>query len=301
MVATPIGNLEDLSPRAARELSEADVIACEDTRRTRRLLSHAGITGQELLAVHDHNEAAQARRVLALVESGSRVALVADAGTPGISDPGQRVASAVAAAGGQLRVVPGPSAATAALVVSGLATGRWCFEGFIPRRGSERGARLDAVAAERRTTVIFEAPHRLASTLSELARRCGAARQVAVARELTKLHEEVWRASLGEAVERVSAHEPRGEHVVVLAGAPAPDEPSDEELDRAVAAGLGAGGATRQVADAVAVALNVSRRRAYQAALRLKGASGPEADAPLRHTGLGQPDLEHRDGIAEGD
>ncbi|MDQ3898283.1 MAG: 16S rRNA (cytidine(1402)-2'-O)-methyltransferase, partial [Actinomycetota bacterium] len=158
LVGTPIGNLGDLSPRAVEALTTADTIACEDTRRTRALLSHLGIpAGRRLLAVHDHNEAAAVGDVLARLDQGQRVVVVTDAGMPGISDPGERLVAAAAAAGHAVDVVPGPSALVAALVVSGLPTGRFVFEGFLPRKGSARAQRLAEVAADVRTTVLFEA------------------------------------------------------------------------------------------------------------------------------------------------
>jgi len=173
LVGTPIGNLGDLPPRAVEMLTRADVICCEDTRHSRRLLTHAGVRAERLVAVHEHNEQEQAVKVVRWLDEGKVVAVVTDAGLPGISDPGERLVRAAADAGHAVEVVPGPSAAVAGLVVSGLPTSRFCFEGFLPRKGSERGRRLAVVAAEERTTVLFEAPHRLASTLAELAEACG--------------------------------------------------------------------------------------------------------------------------------
>ncbi|MGZ4695609.1 MAG: 16S rRNA (cytidine(1402)-2'-O)-methyltransferase, partial [Acidimicrobiales bacterium] len=191
LVGTPIGNLGDLSPRAVAELGRADAVACEDTRRTGRLLAHAGVTAPKLLTVNDHTEVAAVSDVLARLDRGERVAVVSDAGMPGISDPGERLVAAAAAAGHTIEVVPGPSAAVTGLVISGLASGRFVFEGFLPRKGSGRSARLVELAAERRTIVLYEAPHRLVRTLTDLAGAVGSDRGVAVARELTKLHEEV--------------------------------------------------------------------------------------------------------------
>jgi 16S rRNA (cytidine1402-2'-O)-methyltransferase len=275
LVATPIGNLEDLSPRAVRVLAEADVIACEDTRHTRRLLSHAGVSGRPLLAVHDHNEAAQTRRVLGLVDSGQTVAVVSDAGMPGISDPGARLAGAVAASGARVTVVPGPSAALAALVVSGLPAGRFCFEGFLPRRGAERRRRLEATAAERRTTVVYESPHRLEATLADLVEHCGPKRRVAVVRELTKLHEEVWRGTLADALDRSRELAPRGEHVIVVAGAPEPAPPADDELEADLLDRVADGRSWREAVSEVAEHLGVPRRRVYDRALKLRQSHKP--------------------------
>lgn len=271
LVATPIGNLGDLSPRAVETLREADVIACEDTRHTRKLLTHAGIHGPELMAIHGHNEASQLGAMLRLLDQGRRIALVSDAGTPGISDPGSRLVAGAAAAGRRVEVVPGPSAVVAALVVSGLPTERWCFEGFLPRRGRARADRLDDIAGDERTTVLYESPHRLAATLSDLARVCGPLRRVAIARELTKVYEDVWRGTLEQAAERAAAAEPRGEHVVVVAGAIPPAEPSDAEVEAALRARLDAGTSTKDAVAATAAALRVPRRRVYRAALGLQG------------------------------
>lgn len=270
LVATPIGNLGDLSPRAVEALAAADVVACEDTRRTGRLLEHAGVRAPRLLVVNDHTEPAQVRTVLDLLDAGRRVAVVTDAGTPGISDPGERLVAAAAAAGHPIEVVPGPSAAISGLVASGLPTGRFCFEGFLPRKGSGRRERLAALAAEPRTTVLYEAPHRVARTLADLADVVGPTRKVALARELTKLHEEVWRGPLSEAVEWVQAHPPRGEFVLVVAGAPDAPPADDDAVVVALRAELAAGASKRDAAANVAVALGVAKRRAYDLAVALQ-------------------------------
>ena len=267
LVATPIGNLGDLTPRAAEVLRAADVIAAEDTRRTRALLTHAGIAGgRRLRAVHGHNERQRTQALVAAVARGETVAVVTDAGMPGISDPGARLVRACLDEGLAVEVVPGPSAVLSALVVSGLPTERFVFEGFLPRKGPERRARLVEIAREPRTTVLFEAPTRVEATLQDLAESCGGDRRVAIARELTKLHEEVWRGALRDAIARVGAQPPRGEHVIVLAGAPRA-EVADAEVAAAVRAELAAGASTREAADHVASGLGVARRRAYDAAL----------------------------------
>jgi len=268
LIATPIGNLGDLSPRAVEELGRADVVACEDTRRTGRLLAHAGVRAPKLLTVNDHTEVGAIEEVLARLDRGERVAIVSDAGMPGISDPGERMVAAAAAAGHAVEVVPGPSAAIAGLVLSGLATGRFVFEGFLPRKGSGRTERLAELAGERRTIVLYEAPHRLARTLADLAAALGPTRGVVLARELTKLHEEVWRGPLGRAVERCAEVEPRGEYVVVVAGAPAPVAATDDELAEAVAEEIRAGRSTRDAVALVSGRFEVSRRRVYDLATR---------------------------------
>jgi len=277
VVGTPIGNLGDLSPRAVAALAAADVVYCEDTRHSRKLFSHAAITGVRLRSLHEHNEDDRIDEVVAAVAGGRTVALVSDAGMPAVSDPGARVVAAVAAAGLIVTVVPGPSAVLTALVASGLATDRFCFEGFLPRSGRDRTARLAVVAAEARTSVLFEAPGRVAGTLGDLASVCGGDRVVVVARELTKLHEEVWRGSLVDGV-AWAADGVRGEVVLVLAGAPAPPdaEVEDEQLARDLTGRLAAGARTRGAVDEVASAHGVSRRRVYELALRLKAGEGPE-------------------------
>jgi 16S rRNA (cytidine1402-2'-O)-methyltransferase len=288
LVATPIGNLGDLSPRARQVLAAADLICCEDTRRTRALLSAAGVTaggpdGDRLLSLHGHNEAARLERVRSAVAGGATVALVSDAGTPGISDPGAWLAAQLAAAGETVSTVPGPSSVVAALVVSGLPADRFCVEGFLPRKGAERRRRVAALMADERTSVVLEAPGRLAATLGELA-ATDPDRPVAVVRELTKVHEEVWRGSLREAASVFSARVTRGEVVLVVGPAPAPDPAGEEAVETAVRAAWGAdpSAGARQVADTVAASLGVPRRRAYEAALRLRAGDDRGAGASGR-------------------
>jgi 16S rRNA (cytidine1402-2'-O)-methyltransferase len=269
LVGTPIGNLGDLSPRAAEVLAGADVVCCEDTRRTGKLLALAGIERRPFVVLNEHTEGREVPRVVERIERGQRVALVSDAGMPAISDPGERLVAAVVAAGLAVEVVPGPSAAVAALVVSGLPAGRFVFEGFLPRKGLARRQRLAAVAAEPRTTVLYEAPHRLARTLADLVEVCGRERRVAVAREITKLHEQVWRGTLAGAVAWVAEREPPGEIVLVLAGAPVAGPPGDDDIVAAVRSELAAGSSARDAARTVATRLDVPRRRAYEIATAL--------------------------------
>ena len=280
VVGTPIGNLGDLPPRAVTALSTADVVYCEDTRHSRKLLTHAGITGATLRSLHEHNEDDRTAEVVAAVREGRTLALVTDAGMPGVSDPGARVVRAVAAAGLTVTVVPGASAVLTALVGSGLPTDRFCFEGFLPRSGRDRRAALATVAAERRTTVLFEAPGRVAATLADLADACGPSRRVAVARELTKLHEEFWRGTLEAAAAWAGERPVRGEVVLVVEGAPEVEEvvAGDDVLLAALAGRLAAGERTRGAVDEVAVAFGVPRRRVYELALAARG-HGPAGEA----------------------
>lgn len=267
LVGTPIGNLGDLAPRAAEALGAADVIACEDTRRTGRLLAHLGIPAPTLVVLNEHTEFERSDDLLSRVRSGQVVALVSDAGMPAVSDPGERLVAAAVAADLVVEVVPGPSAVLTALVVSGLTTSRFVFEGFLPRKGSARSARLADVASESRTVVLFEAPHRLERTLVDLVDACGADRPVVLARELTKLHEEIRRGSLAQMLEAARATEPRGEFVVVLAGAPPRPEATDDEIRDALDAAHRRGLTTRDAVAEVAAALGAPHRRVYELAL----------------------------------
>jgi 16S rRNA (cytidine1402-2'-O)-methyltransferase len=218
LCGTPIGNLEDASARLIRTLGEADVVACEDTRRTRKLLTHFGISVKELITYNDQNERRRSAELLKKISQGSTVALVSDAGMPGLSDPGYRLVRACADAGYEVEVVPGPNAAVSALVVSGLPPARYVFEGFLPRKPGDRRRRLEELKAEARTLVMYESPHRVAATLADAHSVLGE-RPAALIRELTKLHEEVRRGSLGELAEKVAEAAPKGEMVLVIGGA----------------------------------------------------------------------------------
>lgn len=202
VVATPIGNLDDLSPRARQVLAEVDAILCEDTRHSVALLRHAGIS-RPLLALHEHNEEARAAALVERLRLGQSLALVSDAGTPLISDPGYRLVAAVRAAGFAVSPIPGPCALIAALSVAGLATDRFVFEGFLPARPGERRARLQALAGDPRTLVWYEAPHRIVETLADMASELGGGRRAVIGRELTKRFETVLDGSLAELAERV--------------------------------------------------------------------------------------------------
>ena len=221
VVATPIGNLSDLSARARDTLAQSDLIAAEDTRHTGVLLKHFGI-GTPQLSLHDHNEAARAVEIIALLRAGKSVSLVSDAGTPAISDPGFELVRAVAAAGFEIVAVPGPCAAIAALSIGALPTDRFCFEGFLPARGAARRQRLKALEREARTLVFYESPHRVRETLEDCVTAFGEARAATVVREATKLHETTYRGSLLEMLNRArdDADFSRGEIVLLIGGAP---------------------------------------------------------------------------------
>ena len=234
VIATPIGNIEDLSPRAADTLGRVALIAAEDTRRTGRLLMHIGAKTR-LLACHEHNEEKVLEVLIAALHDGADVALVSDAGTPLISDPGWRLVRSAAARGYEIVTVPGPSAVTAALSVSGLPTDRFVFEGFLPRRAAQRRDRLDALAAEARTMVFFESVHRIAAAVDALVAAFGADRPAALARELTKIHESVSRGTLGDLAAGLGSSIPLlGEFVLVVGGAEVVDS-TDAEIIRTYA------------------------------------------------------------------
>jgi 16S rRNA (cytidine1402-2'-O)-methyltransferase len=266
LVATPIGNLGDLSPRAVATLQQSSLILCEDTRHSGKLLSHAGISGVRLAVCNEHTEADRGREVLSLLDAGETVTLITDAGTPGISDPGSRLVRVVLDAGHTVSAVPGPTAFIMALVISGFDTTRFVFEGFLPRSGRERTRRLAAIASEPRTVVMYEAPHRVERTVVDLAAACGASRPVAVARELTKIYETVWRGSLDDAVTHLGTTPPRGEYVIVLHGAPPRDEVTDAEIRSALHVAL-AGHSRKDAVEAVVGQLDVPKRRVYDLAL----------------------------------
>ena len=227
IVATPIGNLEDLTPRARQALAEVDLIAAEDTRHTGRLLSHIGVKTR-LLALHDHNEEQAVSGVIAALQSGQSVALVSDAGTPLVSDPGYRLVRAAHQSGIVVSPIPGVSAVTAALSVAGLPTDRFCFEGFLPPKKVARSNMLDALAHETRTLVFYESVHRIAETLDDMCRVFGEERAAFIGRELTKMHEQCVQETLGSLKHKIDDGTivGKGEFVVVVAGAPKSDEAS---------------------------------------------------------------------------
>jgi 16S rRNA (cytidine1402-2'-O)-methyltransferase len=271
IVSTPIGNLGDMTYRAVEVLRTVSRILAEDTRRTRLLLERYEIR-TPMVSAHEHNEAARARDVVAWLDAGQDLALVSDAGTPLVSDPGTRIVAAAREAGHQVVPVPGASAILAALTASGLPPEPFSFFGFLPRTGAGREDRLSELATLRHTAVVFEAPGRLAVLLRQLRDVAGADRAVVVAREMTKVHEEFYRGTLAEATAYYDEHEPRGEVVVVLAGAGAAESAAAEDAARSVAAQLLAQGRRpSSVARALVDRCGVPRNLAYQIALELSG------------------------------
>lgn len=268
LVATPIGNMGDLSPRAIEALTRADLVCCEDTRRTGLMLHNLGIDAT-LMRVDEHAEHDAIPRVLDALREGRTVCLVSDAGTPGISDPGLRLVGAAIESGFEVSAVPGPAALIMALVISGMSTQRFVFEGFLERRGKERSAQLDEVSKLRYTVILYEAPHRLLRTLEDLVSVCGPHRRVALCRELTKMHEEVWRGTLETARAHFATHEPKGEFVIVLEGAPARTPPTPDEIDARIKDLLMTGSRTKDIAKVVADELDLVVKDVYARALDL--------------------------------
>ncbi len=275
LAATPIGDPRDASPRLAAELASADVVAAEDTRRLRRLATALGVrVGARLVSYHDHNETERTDELVGAVRDGARVVLVTDAGMPTVSDPGYRLVRAAVDAGLQVTAVPGASAVLTALAVSGLPVDRFAFEGFLPRRAGDRSRRLAELATDPRTLVFFEAPHRLPAMLAALATSFGAARPVAVCRELTKTYEEVRRGTLDELV-AWAAGGVRGEVTVVVGGATSPvlevdvDDPA--ALAALVAQAEASGQSRKEALTAVARAAGVPRRQVYDAVVAARG------------------------------
>jgi len=262
VVGTPIGNVDDLSPRARDVLAKADVIAAEDTRHTRGLLSRIGVESR-LIAYHEHNETERVTQLLEELARGKSVALVSDAGTPLISDPGWRLVHAARAAGVAVVPIPGPCAAVAALSVAGLPTDHFVFEGFLPRRDSARTERLEALKSEQRTIVLYEAVHRVAATLSALCDTFGGERRAAIARELTKTHEQIVSSTLAELAASLDATIPLlGEFVIVVAGADAaaPDEVEAQRVYELLATELAPDKALKLTAAVTGVSRNVLYR-----------------------------------------
>lgn len=269
LAATPIGDVADASPRLIAELTNADVIAAEDTRRLRRLLARLGVeTGARIMSYFEGNEARRTEELVRALDEGARVVVVSDAGMPSVSDPGYRIVTAAVARGFRVTAVPGPSAVLTALAVSGLPVDRFCFEGFLPRKASERGRRLAQLATEPRTMIFFEAPHRASATLAAMALAFGADRRGAVCRELTKTYEEVRRGSLQELAEWAGS-EVRGEVTLVIGGATPPT--ADVEAAAEAALDLAAGGMKLRAAAAqVAREQGLAKNALYELALKMQ-------------------------------
>jgi 16S rRNA (cytidine1402-2'-O)-methyltransferase len=281
VVGTPIGNLEDISFRAIKILQAVDLIAAEDTRHTGKLLQHFQITTPQI-SHHQHNIQQRIPELVQQLQQGKAIAVVTDAGMPGISDPGAELVQACAVAHIPVVPIPGATAAISALSAAGLASDRFVFEGFLPAKGQERLERLGQVRQETRTLIFYEAPHRLLQTLEDLAGVCGGDRPIVLARELTKLHEEFWRGSLAEALQHYQQQDPKGEYTLVLAGCSPQQLIFSREaltiaLQELIAEGLSRSQASRQVAQTT----RLPRREIYQLALEipeLERSSKPEGD-----------------------
>jgi len=301
VAAAPIGCLDDASPRLAGALARAEIIAAEDTRRLRRLAAGLGVTlTGRIVSYYDAVESARAAGLAAELAAGRDVLLVTDAGMPGVSDPGYRLVAAAVAAGARVTALPGPSAVTAALAVSGLPSDRFCFEGFLPRRAGERSRRLAELAAQPQTMVFFESPRRLAVTLAKMAAALGDERRAVACRELTKTHEEVRRGTLAE-LAAWAVGEVRGEVTLVVAGAAGAGagQAGQQSLAGAaeqVAAKVAAGASRKDAAAAVAAELGLRRREVYEAAVHgtASGTPGPSGAGRARHPSA--PDAPGRPG-----
>jgi 16S rRNA (cytidine1402-2'-O)-methyltransferase len=278
LVGTPIGNLEDMTFRAVRTLQSVDAIAAEDTRHTGKLLQHFQITTPQL-SYHEHNHAQRLPELLGRLSQGEAIALVTDAGMPGISDPGYELVKACVEAEITVVPIPGVTAVITALTASGLPTAQFLFEGFLPAKPKERSLHLELLSTEMRTLIFYESPHRLRQTLQDIAQMLGATRQIVLARELTKLHEEFWRGSVEEAIAYYTQHDPKGEFTLVLAGAEQTTPVLSEsaliaELKQLLRSGISRSQASRQLAKAT----SLPRRQIYQLALEIPESPNSELD-----------------------
>lgn len=269
LVPTPIGNLSDISPRARQALADADFIAAEDTRVALRLLNHLELK-KPLVSYYEHNKEGSGPKIVARILTGQRCALVSDAGSPAISDPGEDLVRLCAEAGIPVTAIPGPCAAITALSISGLPTGRFCFEGFLSTNKKSRQAHLDGLRSETRTMIFYEAPHKLTATLADLSAVFGAERRISLCRELTKLHEEVLRTTLGEAAAYYAEHAPRGEFVLIVEGAAplAPEAVSEADALEAVRALIGQGLSRKDAVRRVSEQTGIPKNELYNAAIR---------------------------------
>ena len=269
LVPTPIGNLGDISIRCRETLEQADFIAAEDTRVTLKLLNHLGIK-KSLVSYFEHNKAAKGNVILVRILAGETCALVSDAGSPAISDPGEDLVRQCAEAGITVCAIPGPCAVITALSISGQSTGRFCFEGFLSTAKKSRREHLESLVKEVRTMVFYEAPHKLCNTLEDMAAVFGSDRPISLCRELTKLHEEVVRTTLGEAIEKYTENAPKGEFVLVVAGAPeeAKESASAEDAAARVAQLMEAGLSRKDAVKQTAKELDLPKNVVYDAALK---------------------------------
>lgn len=267
VVATPIGNLEDITLRALRILKEVDLIAAEDTRHSRHLLDHYNIK-TALTSYHEHNERVKAQNLIERLERGENIALVCDAGTPAISDPGYRLVMGALQAGVQVTPIPGPAALAAAISASGLPSDRFVFEGFLPAKSQERKNRLEELRDEERTLVLYEAPHRLKQTLADLEQILGA-REIVVARELTKLHEEFLRGKISSVRGELAGRDIKGEIVLLVHGAPASATVSESEIEAEIRRLAAQGMGVKAISDLLGENYGVSKRQVYRLALAL--------------------------------
>jgi 16S rRNA (cytidine1402-2'-O)-methyltransferase len=277
LVATPIGNLGDITPRAVEVLQAASLICCEDTRRSGQLLKLLGINlvdnDARLLVTNEHTEYNVITQVMESLAHGKVVAVITDAGTPGISDPGSLLVRAAIDNDYPVLSAPGPAAFVSAVIVSGLPTDRIAFEGFLPRTGQDRSHLLAELSREMRTVVLYEAPHRLSRTVADLAKVCGDDRQVVLCRELTKMHEEVWRGTFAEAQKFVEEREPRGEYVIVVAPfTPEENSVTDEEIALALVERLNVGDSKKKAVEHVVTMFSVARNRVYDISINLPSA-----------------------------
>jgi 16S rRNA (cytidine1402-2'-O)-methyltransferase len=267
LVGTPLGNLGDITDRARESLAAADLVLCEDTRRTGGLISKLGFPSPRMLVANEHTESSAVERMLSALAEGDKVVLVTDAGMPAISDPGARLIAAAAEAGFEIDVAPGPTALIVGLVLSGLPTDRFVFEGFLPRKGKQRAERLGEIAREHRTVVLYEAPHRLVRTLEDLAGVCGQDRMAASARELTKLHQDVQRGTLDSLHAHFFDVPPKGEFVLIVGPMSVqPKVRSDDDLIRLIKAEIDDGASTRDAVSLVSTLTGESKRRVYELA-----------------------------------
>ena len=271
LVPTPIGNLGDISDRCRRTLEEADFIAAEDTRVSLKLLNHMGIK-KSLVSYYEHNKAFKGEKIVERILSGETCALVSDAGSPAISDPGEDLVKLCHEAGIVVCAIPGPCAAITALSISGQATGRFCFEGFLSTAKKSRREHLESLQKERRTMIFYEAPHKLLGTLEDMAEHFGADRGISLCRELTKLHEEVIKTTLGEAIEKYTENPPKGEFVLIVAGAPEEEKEVASETDAAarVAQLMSEGLSRKDAVKQTAKELDLPKNVVYDASLNLE-------------------------------